>query len=319
MKVKEIFELALKKGMEADPRGAKGIEEYLEDSKKKYDDLKSVDRKFFNKDRLVNPYCDSDIHVDDGKTEVKRVLVGIDIGDGELMLASQLNERGQKIDLVMAHHPIGKSLAALHDVMDMQVAIFGKFGVPVHVAEKIMEERISEVGRSIHPSNHYRVIDMAKLLKVNFMNTHTITDNLVSDYLEKYLAKHNLRKLGDVVEALMEIPEYEEAKKRGAGPCLFTGKLNHKAGKIMVDMTGGTGPSEKIYKELSRAGVSTIVGMHIKDSSRKLAGEHYMNVVIAGHIASDSLGMNLMLDELEKKGVEIVPCGGLIRVNRNKK
>ena len=44
----------------------------------------------------------------------------------------------------------------------------------------------------------------------------------------------------------------------------------------------------------------------------------HMNIVIAGHMASDSLGMNLWLDELEKRGIEIVPCGGLIRVSRNK-
>jgi hypothetical protein len=57
----------------------------------------------------------------------------------------------------------------------------------------------------------------------------------------------------------------------------------------------------------------------MKDTAREVANENRMNVVIAGHIASDSLGMNLFLDELEKKGVEIIPCGGLIRVNRNKK
>jgi polysaccharide deacetylase 2 family uncharacterized protein YibQ len=44
-----------------------------------------------------------------------------------------------------------------------------------------------------------------------------------------------------------------------------------------------------------------------------------MNIVIAGHMSSDSLGMNLWLDELEKRGIEIVPCGGLIRVSRVKK
>jgi hypothetical protein len=29
--------------------------------------------------------------------------------------------------------------------------------------------------------------------------------------------------------------------------------------------------------------------------------------------------MNLFLDELEKKGIEIIPCGGLIRASRVKK
>jgi hypothetical protein len=57
----------------------------------------------------------------------------------------------------------------------------------------------------------------------------------------------------------------------------------------------------------------------MKDDAMKKANEFHMNVVIAGHISSDSLGMNLFLDELEKAGVEVITCGGLIRVNRNKK
>jgi len=40
-------------------------------------------------------------------------------------------------------------------------------------------------------------------------------------------------------------------------------------------------------------------------------------VVIAGHMSSDSLGVNLFLDQLEKQGIEIVFCSGLIRVSRN--
>jgi len=39
-------------------------------------------------------------------------------------------------------------------------------------------------------------------------------------------------------------------------------------------------------------------------------------VVIAGHISSDSLGVNQFLDELEKRSIEIIPCSGLIRVSR---
>jgi putative NIF3 family GTP cyclohydrolase 1 type 2 len=84
-------------------------------------------------------------------------------------------------------------------------------------------------------------------------------------------------------------------------------------------MTGGTEPSGKIYQELSRSGISTIVGMHMRKETLEKAGEVQLNVVTAGHMSSDSLGMNLFLDELEKKGIEIVPCGGLIRVSRNKK
>ena len=42
-----------------------------------------------------------------------------------------------------------------------------------------------------------------------------------------------------------------------------------------------------------------------------------LGMQFAGHMSSDSLGMNLYLDELEKKGAEVIPCSGLIRVSRD--
>ena len=317
--VKQIFDLGLKMGIQADPRGSKGVKEYLSSVKKEFDNCKKKDKKYFDKERLVNPYSDSRIHTDDGRSNVKRILAGIDIDDGEIMLASQLGERDKKIDLVISHHPVGKSYADLHSVMDMQVDIFINAGVPVHVAEKIMEKRIGDVERGVHPQNHYQIIDMAKLLKINLINTHTLTDNLVRKYLDDFISKRKPKLVGDLMEILLEIPEYEEAKNRGAGPILFAGSEKHRLGRFMVDMTGGTSPSDDIYQQLSRYGVSTVVGMHMKDTTRKKADKGHMNSVICGHIASDSLGMNLYLDEIEKKGVEVVAAGGLIRVNRNKK
>ena len=63
-------------------------------------------------------------------------------------------------------------------------------------------------------------------------------------------------------------------------------------------MTGGTSGSKNIYEKLSQAGIGTIVGMHISEEHRKKAEENHVNVVIAGHISSDNLGLNLILDEL---------------------
>ena len=46
--------------------------------------------------------------------------------------------------------------------------------------------------------------------------------------------------------------------------------------------------------------------------------KNHINLVIAGHMSSDSIGMNLVLDTFEARGVEIVATSGLIRVSRNK-
>ncbi len=316
---KQAYDLGIKLGMEADPRGQKSVKRYLERVKKEYDDLKPDDKKYFDAEKLENPYDDCRINCGNNSAPVKRVLAGIDIGPGEILLATQLNERGKKIDAVIAHHPEGAALASLHGVMDMIAEMYENLGVPVHVAERLMAERINEVGRGVHPANHYQVVDIARELGVNFMNMHTPTDNLVTKFLEDFLAKKKLETVSDVMSALMELPEYQEAKKRGNGPNLFAGNPKNRVGKLFVEMTGGTNPSSKVYSELSRAGVSTLVGMHMRDDSREKANDVHMNVLIAGHMSSDSLGMNLYLDELEKKGIEIVPCGGLIRVSRVKK
>lgn len=319
MKVADIFQLGLKKAIAADPRGAAGVRRHLARVKKEHDDMKQSEKKYFDAERLTNPYPDSIIHVDNGKTEVKRVLAGIDINSSDILLASQLNERGKKIDLIISHHPEGKALASLHEVMEMTVDVYAQLGVPVHIAEKMFEERVKEVGRGVHPLNHFREIDTAKILGVNFMSTHTITDNLVDHFIRQYLARKKPATVGDIIEALLELPEYQIAKKHGAGPQIIAGGPTHRAGKMLIEMTGGTNPSSKVYEPLSQYGISTVVGMHMKDESMKQASEYHMNVIIAGHMSSDSLGMNLFLDELEKRGIEIVPCGGLIRVSRNRK
>lgn len=316
--VKQIYDLGMKMGIEADPRGKKGVQKYLDNAKKAYEKMPAEEKKYFDKSRLVNPYADSHIHAGDPETPVKRVLTGIDIGGSEILLASQLGERNKKIDLVIAHHPVGKGLSGLHEVMDMQIEIYENSGVPVHVAEKIMEARVKEVGRSVHPANHYQVVQMAELLKINLINTHTFADNLVANFLTKLFAKEKPDTLGDVMDILMSIPEYQTAKYQGAGPNIAVGSPRSKVGKYLLEMTGGTEPGDKMYTELSRYGLSTIIGMHMREPSHKAATESNMNVIIAGHISSDSLGMNLFLDELEKKGIEIIPCSGLIRVSRVK-
>jgi len=318
--IQGIYDLALKLGLAADPRGTAGVKKYLAKTKRAYEALPASEKKYFNQSKLVDPYADSDIHLADRRDRpVKRVLVGIDIDVGEVLLADRLKQLGKPVDVVIAHHPFGQALVDLHEVMALQADVMHTLGVPLHVAENLMEERMGQVGRGIHPINHFRAIDAAKLLGVNLMNLHTLTDNLVDKFVRNFLKRQRPETVGEVVKALLTIPEYEQAKKVGAGPRLIFGRESNRAGKIMTEMTGGTEAGEKVYQELSHAGVSTLVSMHMAEKNLEQAKNALLNVVIAGHTSSDSLGMNLFLDELAKRGVEIVPCSGLIRVNRSSK
>ena len=159
MTLQEIYDLAVQMGIDSDPRGRKRVEELLGRRKKELNDLPAAKKKYFDKETLTNPYSDTRILYGDPKTEVKKILVGIDADAAEILLTHSLNQKGAKIDAVVGHHPIGVSLAALHDVMDIQIDSYAKVGVPVNVMDALMKERMGDVKRKIHPSNHNQIID----------------------------------------------------------------------------------------------------------------------------------------------------------------
>jgi putative NIF3 family GTP cyclohydrolase 1 type 2 len=317
MKLGDMYGIAIERGIEKDPRPRAGIRKALDAARGEFRRLKGADRAAFDKESIRNPYADTRILYGDPKKEIRTILIGIDMEMPELLLADRLNERGAAIDLVVAHHPEGLAWANLGDVMGLHKNVLEKFGLAPEVAKDRMDERIAEVKRSLAGANHFRSIDVARLLNMPYMCVHTPADNHVSDYLEKLFAEKKPKKLSQVLDMLKAIPEYADGLKKGAGPKILIGDPKKKCGKIMIDMTGGTEGSKKVFARLSQAGVGTIVGMHFSEEHYKNAKDEHINLVVAGHIASDTLGLNLLLDQIEKKArLNIIPCSGFIRVKR---
>ena len=311
MYLKDIYNLAIEMGIRADLRGEEKVRKQLAKIKKTFDDLAALKKEEFDKEKLTNPYSESRILFDNGR-EVKKVLVGIDVDPQEFILAKQLG-----YDTVIAHHPEGEALADLGEVMHLQAEVLAQYGVPINIAQAITKERISEVARGVSPANHHRSVDAARLLDINFICLHTPCDNLAAKYLEDYLRNREIETVGDLMKVLKEITEYKEAIKRKSGPKIFAGSEDNYTGKIaLTEITGGTSNSKEIYENMAQAGIGTIVGMHMSEDHKKEASKHHVNVVIAGHMSSDSLGVNLLLDEIEKRGVEVAPFSGLIRIKR---
>ncbi|TXG75728.1 NGG1p interacting factor NIF3 [Candidatus Dojkabacteria bacterium] len=316
MTVQQIYDLALSMGIKSDPRSEAEVKRLLGKVKKEYDELPEKKKKYYDKEKLNNPYTDTRIVVGEPKREIKRVLAGIDVEGAELLLADRLSEKGKKIDAVIAHHPIGTSFAALGDVMDLQVDAYAQDGLPVNVIDALIRERATDIKRKLHSENHFQVVDTARLLDMPLFSFHTVWDNMGDKFMTDYLAKRKFDTVGEVVEYLMELPEYQESSKLQMGPEIVSGGPNSRAGKVSTFFTGGTNPSKEVYMEMAKAGIGTIVDMHVPEDALKELKKLHVNVVNAGHIASDSIGANLFLDALEKKGVEVIPFSGLIRVKR---
>ena len=318
MKLGRLYRLLIDIGIKNDPRGRKEIDRILQEEKIRSEELKGPDREFFDPNRLVNPYADTRLLHGDPAIEVRRVLAGVDIETPEVLLAHVLNrERGRKIDLVLSHHPSGFALARLHDVMRLQTDMLAQLGVTVSVAEQLMDKRISEIERRLMPINHSRAVDAARTLGLPFLCVHTPADNCVTRCLQGLFDRKKPRQLKDVLSLLRDIPEYQSAWRQQNPPRLVSGGENSQCGKIYVDMTGGTEGSKEVYAQIASGGVSTIVGMHISEEHLENAKKANLNVVVAGHIASDVLGLNLLLDEVESESrLEFVAVSGFERVRR---
>ncbi|MDR3256808.1 MAG: hypothetical protein LBT18_04115 [Endomicrobium sp.] len=318
MKLKEIYRLFVEEGIKADPRGIDVVKLDLSKRKEEYDVLSDKKKENYDIESLTNPYYDSRILYGDENTEVKTVMVGIDIESQEILLAKQLTGSGIKIDLVIAHHPEGYAYSTFYAVLGMQTDILNKQGIPINITERIVSERMKEVQRSVLAQNNERVYDAAKLLNITLMTAHSVADNHVAMFLQNEIDALKPIYLKEIISLLNKYPEYKHASKIGHASFILNGNDYSRCGKVFVDMTGGAeGPLES-FEKLEAAGVGTIVVMHLSPKSVKEAEKHHLNVVLAGHIASDNLGLNLLFDKLEKSlgELEFIECSGFRRFRR---
>jgi putative NIF3 family GTP cyclohydrolase 1 type 2 len=318
MKLETLYKKAVAIGAARDLRGPDEIRRVLNDEEERFKRLSKEEAASYDMDRLFNPYADTRILTGGPDTEVRSVIVGIDMEAAEVLLAHTLNrDFGRKIDLIIAHHPEGPALARLHDVMKLQSDLLAAYGVNISVAEQLMDKRMGEIERRLLPVNHNRAVDAARLLGLPMMCVHTPADNCVTSHLKELFERERPVKLKDLVGLLKKVPEYGKADRSGAGPKIVSGSDGARCGKIFVDMTGGTEGPKTIFEQHAVSGISTIVGMHLSEDALDNAKKANLNVVIAGHVSSDTLGLNLLFDELEKEErLEFVGASGFERIRK---
>lgn len=320
MKLYEAYELAIRTGMEADPRPRDEVDKVLEDAEEAYGKLPEDRRELFDPERLWNPYTDSRFSVmaDEAREiEAERMMWGIDIGPAEVILADRLREKGETISAVVAHHPIGTARTRFPEVMWMQTDMYHDAGVPINVTEGLMRGRMDDVLRGVMGSNYNQGADAARLLGIPLMNIHSPADNMVQRYLTELFERTEPKRLKDIIDVLYTEPEFRQAARYNSPPEIIVGRKDNRCGRIVCKMTGGTSGPKEIYEKFAQAGVGTVVGMHFPESHIEEARRNNVNIVISGHMSSDSLGVNLICDVWERHGIDVLPCSGFTRFSRN--
>ncbi len=241
---------------------------------------------------------------------IKKVLVGVDMGTAEILLAKELG-----VDCVIGHHPVGGTARTeFISVMDNQITRMVNAGVPINKAEKALAIKKGKVERGGHSRNYDQAHSAARLLNMPLVSIHTPTDLLaertVQAAIDKKVADLPKAKVQDLIDALMEMPEYQ---KTLSGPVVRVGKNTSYAGKPYVLMAGGTGGGPDVLKCYFEAGIGTLITMHMPEEEIKVLKEQNIgNVLVAGHMASDSVGINVFLKALEDQGVEVIRMSGVV-------
>lgn len=319
MKLQRFYQEIVQKGIEQDVRSKKEIEALLKKNKQAYEALSAKEKALFDVDAFFNPYADTRILNGDPHSDIRSIIVGIDVEGPEIILTDRLNQKGAKIDCVVSHHPEGHAYAKFYEVMDLQTDIFAQEGVPISVSQNLLDERKGEVARRVSAANHTRSVDIARLLGINFLCMHTPCDNCAYRFLEKTFSKQKPSTLADIMEILLTIPEYVDAAKHNNPPQIAVGTKTSRCKNIHLEFTGGTEGPKNIYEKLSAQGIDTIVAMHQSEEHFKKCKDANINVIFASHIASDNIGVNIMLDHLERaEHLKIFEFSGFKRIKRQK-
>jgi len=253
---------------------------------------------------------DSEIYLDG---DVRRVFVGIDIDVGELLLARQLGADG-----VIAHHPIGSTARlGIPSVIEQHEQQMRSAGIAAEIAHDLMLARRQPVAHALHTANYYRVVDAARQLAMPAMNVHLATDIIARKFfievVNRAVGGTDLT-VGELIGELETIPEMEASLVQ---PELWLGRPENPVGRWIVQMAAGTNGGAAIYRTYYEHGIDTILAMHIDDAElRKLEHEQpaRANLVITGHMPSDSIGMNRLIRAMEQRGLEVIAGSGVIRV-----
>jgi len=74
MTTKQIYDLAIKMGIEADPRGKKKVTEVMKRKKIQYEKMSKKEKKYYNMEKLNNPYPDAMIFIGSPDKKIKKSL-----------------------------------------------------------------------------------------------------------------------------------------------------------------------------------------------------------------------------------------------------
>ncbi|MHA2500920.1 MAG: hypothetical protein ACXAEL_15225 [Candidatus Hodarchaeales archaeon] len=241
--------------------------------------------------------------------DISKILYGIDIGTAELLYAKK-----NDFDCVIAHHPLG--CVEAWRVFLWHIPQLESKGVPSEEAQEIVQQKASSLKFGFHARNYDAVPSFARQLGLPFLNIHSPSDELgrrmiqgAIDDLQKEKGDVELKEIGPYLKR--KFKEFEKAQTQVE---IAKGKDNDRLGQFIFSHGALTNGGFELAETYYRYGVDTVIYIHISPTDlNRISALEDGQLIITGHLVSDSVGINPFLDRLSHKKCEITPIGGLIR------
>ena len=244
---------------------------------------------------------DSAVHVR-GKN-IKKVLLTIDVTVANLMLAKSMH-----CDAVVGHHPIGIAALKFHRVFDRHIDYMVDHNIPRDIAEHAVKKLKAKTELRSHANIYNDVVSAAKILKMPLVNIHQPCDEYMRKVILNKINSARIKYVGDIVRCIEELPEFKNAATRVK---VRYGSAKNEAGRWSLVVAAGTNGGFPIAKAYFDYGVCTIIYLHIdhNDLIKLYEEKHKGNLIVLGHLAGDSIGLNALADKLEDKKIDVVKLG----------
>ncbi|SPC33987.1 conserved protein of unknown function [Candidatus Nitrosocaldus cavascurensis] len=245
--------------------------------------------------------ADSAVHVK-GK-DIRKVLMCIDVEQSTIMLAKHLG-----YDAIIAHHPIGKAYIDFYKVLDRHVEFMLNAGIARGVAEEAVKELKERVMLRAHTSIYTHVTSFAEKVGMPLLNIHLPCDELMRRAILKSLEAGRVERVRDIASSVEQLDEFKKADTRVK---VVHGDEDTHVKRYMLVVAAGTNGGYSVAKAYFDHGYDTVIYLHIspEDLARVKSSNLNGNLVILGHLAGDSLGMNMLADELTRKGLQVDKLG----------
>ena len=180
-------------------------------------------------------------------------------------------------------------------------------GVPVKVAREAVTSKYRALDIQHHPENYDQTPRAAKKLGMPLMTIHSPCDEM-----GRRMIIRSVKGLGQdatVKELVNRIDDFPEFRKAETAIQVRLGSPRNRAGNVAISHAAYTNGGFDIAKAYFENGTDTLSYIHISeaDLTKLELANLGRNLIVLGHIASDWLGINCLLRELEKSDVELIP------------